>query len=82
MNARDLPLREFWRDTKRPDVWAVEIREGKVVRCSGPLAIGMAELDGELLDSLDYSTEKAAWIRKHPDRFRPWGPSREVVWPT
>jgi hypothetical protein len=28
---------EFWRETATQDVWAVELEEGVVVRCSGPL---------------------------------------------
>jgi hypothetical protein len=82
MTVRDLPVHEYWRDMRGSNVWAVEIREGRVVRCCGPLSMGEAELNGELLDALVYSDEKAAWIRKHADRFRPWEPSHEVVWPT
>ena len=82
MTVRDLPLREYWRDTKRASVWAVEIQDGQVVRCCGPLSLGEAELDEELLDTLDYSKRRAAWIRSQADRFRPWEPSHEAISPT
>jgi hypothetical protein len=79
---RELAVHQYWRDTKRDRVWAVELRGGEVVSCFGPLSLGEAEADGDLLDTLDYSPKKAAWIRKNSERFRPWEPSHDVVWPT
>ena len=73
---------EFWRDTKKDSVWAVEVRGGEVLTCSGPLSIGEAVIGGDLLDMLDYSTAKAAWLQKHRDRFRTWEPCEAVIWPT
>jgi hypothetical protein len=74
-------VREFWRDTKRHDeIWAVEICDGHVFRCCGPFTEG--EVDDDLLDTLDYSTARAAWIAERRDRFSKWEPPVSVIWPT
>ena len=77
-----LVIHEYWRDTRTDHVWAVEIEDGKLVACFGPLSLGEAQLDGELLDGLGYSTRRVSWLDTHRDRFRPWEPHREIIWPT
>lgn len=73
--------REFWRDTKRKDeIWAVELFEGKIFRCCGPFTEG--EVDDDMLDSLDFSVTRAAWLEERRERFQLWQPPVVVIWPT
>ncbi len=50
---------EFWRE-HGDGVWAVELEDGVVVRCRGPLHA--SEIDETLLADLEYSPDRAAWI--------------------
>ncbi|HET7568466.1 MAG TPA: hypothetical protein VFJ91_10770 [Gaiellaceae bacterium] len=58
---------EFWRERDTGHVWAVELREGIVIGCFGPLA--HAEVDDELLARFDYDRDDAEWVEAHRDEF-------------
>lgn len=58
---------EFWRERRTGEVWAIELVEGAVVGCCGPLDHG--DLDQEFLGAFDYSSERAAWVEAHRDAF-------------
>jgi hypothetical protein len=58
---------EYWRERETGHVWAVELSEGVVVGCCGPLH--PSELEERFLPTLDYSPERAAWTEAHRDAF-------------
>lgn len=59
----------FWIETQLQLVWAVELDDGVVTACYGPLT--MDEIDDDLLETFDYGPGGAAWIREHSERFSP-----------
>lgn len=58
---------EFWRERRTGEAWAVELREGVVVGCCGPL--DHSEVDETFLETFDYSSDRAAWVEAHRDAF-------------
>ena len=48
---------EFWRERATGSIWAVELLQGRVVGCCGPLA--RREIDERFLPAFDYSPERA-----------------------
>lgn len=73
-------VHEFWRDLSRHgEVWAVEISDGKVFRACGPLMVDEVGTNGEILESLDYSTSRAGWIQGHRERFERWEAPKVVL---
>jgi hypothetical protein len=58
---------EFWRERRTGEVWAIELLEGAVVGCCGPL--DYSELDEKFLEAFDYSADRAAWIEAHRGAF-------------
>lgn len=58
---------EFWRERESGEVWAVELVDGIVVACCGPLE--HSEIDEQFLPGLDYSSERAEWVEAHRDAF-------------
>lgn len=63
---------EYWFEGATGGIWAVELRDGAVAGCYGPLLL--AEVDEDLLEAFDYSPGGAAWIEQHRDRFSPFVP--------
>lgn len=59
--------REFWMEGATHAVWAVELEDGTVAACYGPLL--PSEIDDELLDTFEYSRGGAAWIELNRERF-------------
>ena len=58
---------EFWRERATGQVWAIELRDGAVGGCCGPL--DRSELEEQFLRSFDYSPARAAWIEEHREEF-------------
>lgn len=58
---------EFWRERSTGEVWAVELLEGVVVACCGPL--GHDDLEERFLPGLDYAPDRAGWVEAHRDAF-------------
>ena len=58
---------EFWREHATGYVRAVELREGVVVSCCGPLE--KSEIEEQFLPTFDYSPARAAWTESHRDAF-------------
>jgi hypothetical protein len=58
---------EFWRERGTGEVWAVDLREGVVAGCCGPL--DHSELDEAFLETFDYSPDRAPWVEAHRDAF-------------
>jgi len=58
---------EFWRERGTGEVWAVELREGVVVGCCGPL--DHSEVDEAFFETFDYSSDRAAWVEAHREAF-------------
>lgn len=58
---------EFWRERGTGEIWAVELREGVVAGCCGPL--GHSEVDETFVEAFDYSSDRAAWVEAHRDAF-------------
>jgi hypothetical protein len=58
---------EFWREGGTGKIWAVELLEGIVVGCCGPL--DHSELEEQFLETFDYSEERAPWVEGHRDAF-------------
>ena len=63
---------ELWRERLTGEVWAIELREGMVTGCLGPLA--HEDVDHDLLDRYDYTGERADWIEQHRGEFDLYGP--------
>ena len=63
---------EFWRETANEEVWAVELEDGVVVRCVGPLhwtEITPAFLPG----GYDFSLAEAPRLEARRGEFEPLG---------
>jgi hypothetical protein len=58
---------EFWRRRETGEIWAVELAEGVVVGCCGPLH--SSDVDESFLPTFDYSHEDAAWVEEHRDAY-------------
>jgi hypothetical protein len=58
---------EFWRDTATGQVWAVELEDGVVSGCCGPL--DWSEVDEDFLGSFDYLPDYASWVEANREQF-------------
>ena len=58
---------EYWRERETGEVWAVELLEGVVVGCCGPL--DPSELEEQFLKAFDYTAERATWVEANRDAF-------------
>lgn len=58
---------ELWRERRTGEVWALELRDGMVSGCFGPLAD--EDIDHDLLGRYDYTGERVDWIEQHRDEF-------------
>jgi hypothetical protein len=59
---------EYWIHRPSERVWAVQLREGRLLCAAGPLLATEADVD--ILSYLDYSRQDLAWIEEHRDEFR------------
>jgi hypothetical protein len=70
--AAKIPLmrtHEFWRDGETGEMWAVELGDGIVTGCAGPLH--RSEVDPSFLERYTYESRHAASIEAARDRFEP-----------
>lgn len=58
---------EFWRERATRETWAIELLDGIVFGCCGPL--DHSEVEEQFLESFDYSPLRAAWVEGHRDAF-------------
>lgn len=58
---------EFWMEGSSRAVWAVELHDGVVAACWGPLL--PEDVEEDLLDAFAYGTGGAAWIEANRERF-------------
>jgi hypothetical protein len=58
---------EFWRERRTGEVWAVELADGIVVACCGPLH--HKDVDAAFLHAFDYKPGEAARIEAGRDGF-------------
>lgn len=63
----ELKAHEFWRERSSGRVYAVQLVDGLVTGCCGPL--DMSEIDDEFLPTFDYSEERAGWLEQHREEF-------------
>ena len=61
---------EYWLERATGAIWAVELEDGNVVACHGPLTAG--EVDDEVVDFLVYSPVGVTWIVQNRERFVPY----------
>jgi hypothetical protein len=58
---------EFWRDRTTGEHWAVELTDGDVTACAGPLSLD--DVNMRYLPRLDYSKKDAAHMQRVRERF-------------
>lgn len=58
---------EFWRERSTGRIYAVELEDGIVSGCCGPLAA--SDIEDDFLPTFDYSAERAAWLEQHREEF-------------
>lgn len=58
---------EFWRERATGEIWAIQLSDGAVSGCCGPLQ--RSEVDESFLDALDYAPDRAGWVDAHRDAF-------------
>jgi hypothetical protein len=58
---------EYWQHRATGDVWAVKLRDGKVI---GAAEIGRADVHEEILPYLSYRPTDASQLDKQRDDFR------------
>lgn len=58
---------EYWTEVDNGAIWAVELRDGALAGCHGPLL--PSEVDADLLDLIEDTTVGVAWIEAHRERF-------------
>ena len=58
---------EFWIERSTQAVWAIELHDGVVTACYGPLL--SEDVEDDLLETFDYSPGGAAWIETNRERF-------------
>jgi len=54
--------REFWKHLRTGEVWAVEVHDGRVVTCWGPLPRSQRLESGALLHLLPLAVERVDWL--------------------
>ena len=59
---------EFWRERATGRVYAVELVDGLVSGCCGPL--DASEVEDEFLPTFDYDPGRAAWLEGHREAFQ------------
>jgi hypothetical protein len=65
-----VPTHEFWREAETGEVWAVELEDGVVSRCCGPLH--WSEITVAFLQrGYDYRTEGAPELEARRGDFEP-----------
>jgi hypothetical protein len=64
---RTMRTHEFWRERRTGHIWAVELEDGIVAACAGPLHPG--DIDPEYLDGYDYSRAEAARLGAAREEF-------------
>lgn len=61
---------EFWRETASGEVWAVELEDGVVSRCLGPLH--WSEIHPTFLrEGYEYSSDEAEAVEARRQEFEP-----------
>lgn len=60
---------ELWRDRRNGDVWAVELNDGIVTACDGPLH--WSDLSLSYLDGYSYRPDGALAIERDREHFDP-----------
>jgi hypothetical protein len=58
---------EFWRETKTGEIWAIELSDGAVSGCCGPLAPDAVATD--YLLGYDYTAALAAELDRRREEF-------------
>jgi hypothetical protein len=58
---------EYWRHRKTREIWAVELKDGVVVGCAGPLHPG--DVGPDFLPGYDYTPEGAVVLEAARDAF-------------
>ncbi|MGZ4431307.1 MAG: hypothetical protein ACXVYV_06630 [Gaiellales bacterium] len=58
---------EFWRERATGHIWAVELDDGLVSACCGPL--GHDDVDERFLDAFEYSPQEAPAVERRRDEF-------------
>jgi len=58
---------EFWMERSTQAVWAIELHDGVVRACYGPLL--PEDVEEDLLETFDYTPGGAAWIEQNRERF-------------
>jgi hypothetical protein len=59
---------EYWRHSPSGEVWAVEIHDGQLAGCCGP--IDADGIDPQLLPNLPYDRRDVAWLQTHAVEFK------------
>jgi hypothetical protein len=65
---------EFWRERASGEVWAIELVDGVVAGCCGPLEHN--ELEEGFLETFDYTAERSSWVEAHRADFDLYDPVR------
>jgi hypothetical protein len=58
---------EFWRECSTGRVYAIELEDGVVTGCCGPLS--RSEVEDAFLEDFDYSSARAGWIERNREAF-------------
>ena len=64
--------REYWQHKPTGHIWAIELSEGRVARCCGP--IFLEDVEARLLNHLMYDAKDLSWVVTHRKEFRPYFP--------
>ena len=71
---------EFWIEETTGWIWAVELTDGVVSACFGPLL--WDDIDDDLLEVFEYSSGGAAWLQSRREHFTRFEPEIPVIPPT
>lgn len=63
--------REFWKHLRTGEVWAVEVHDGRVVACWGPLPRTQGLDSGALLHRLPLAVERVGWLESERAYWMP-----------
>ena len=63
--------REFWKHLRTGEVWAVEVHDGRVVTCCGPLPRGQRLDPAALLHWLSLDADRVEWVERERPYWMP-----------
>lgn len=63
--------REFWKHLRTGEIWAVEVHDGRVVACCGPVPRSQRLESVALLQRLAFAADGVPWVERERPYWMP-----------